>query len=151
MYRYGDMCAKQGRYIGNDMGVYQIIYENYRKTIILLGEDMCWCLDRKLFWMYPNGKYIPGNNDYFPISPISVIGRKWRIYLQIYRGNFWPEKPIFPAFFGVVHPPTPHLPILAPSVSKFTHPKPELNVIPTPQQKFPNRLRFSHIIYSYIE
>ena len=66
-------------------------------------------------------------------------------------GYFQPEKPIFRAFFGVVHPTTPHPPILPPSVHKIHIPQPELNAIPTLQQKAPNYLRFLHIIYSYIE
>ena len=52
---------------------------------------------------------------------------------------------------GVVHPPTPHPPILALSVSKFTHPNIHPSTIPTLQQKSPNCLYFLPIIHGYIE
>ena len=44
-------------------------------------------------------------------------------------GCFQPKKPIFRAFFGVVHPPTPHPPIFTISVHKIHIPQP---LIPTP-------------------
>ena len=66
-------------------------------------------------------------------------------------GYFQPFQPIFRAFSGVVHPPTPHLPILALSVSKFTHPNIHPSTIPTLQQKSPNCLYFLPIIHGYIE
>ena len=149
MYRYGDMYAKKRLYIRYDMGIYQIIYWNYCKTIIICGvwrNSMRECLDWKLFWMYPNGKYILGNNDYFPCVLISAHRRKWRIILHAGGGYFWPEKPTNRGKTGVVHPPTPHPPILPPSVSKFTYPNIHPSTIPTLQQKSPNCLCFLPII-----
>ena len=61
-------------------------------------------------------------------------------------GRFQPEKPTNREKTGVVHPTTPHPPILPPSVHKIHIPQPELNAIPTLQQKSPKRLRFLPII-----
>ena len=73
------------------------------------------------------------------------------LFYMVSPGYFRPEKPINREKTGVVHPPTPHPPILALSVSKFTHPNIHPSTIPTLQQKAPNCLYFLPIIHSYIE
>ena len=71
---------------------------------------------------------------------------KGGLFYTVDPGCFQPEKPIFRAFFGVVHPPTPHPPILPPSVHKIHIPQPLIPTLFPLHSKTPKRLRFFKVI-----